>query len=573
MRDHPSGLPYLFFTEMWERFGYYLMIGIFFLYMTDAKTGGFAMTNATASDIYGTFIALVYLTPFIGGLLADRVLGYRLSIILGGLLMGAGYLLLAVPQNMTTFWAALGLMIVGNGFFKPNISVLLGNLYNEERYRALKDTGYNIFYMGINIGALVCNFVAAYLRNTYGWGYAFAAAGVGMFIGVVVFLLGMRHYAHADAGPSPFGGGRAARPAGTPTGAALDSEPHGNAAAKSSGQPGVGVLLSSVLLPAIITGVLAWMIPGSIFGSDSTDAFLFGALPVVGFYVYTLYKASPEDKRPIRALLSIYLIVVAFWAVFKQNGTALTTWAEFYTDRTVSPVLEPVATGLGSIQTVSTALDTFPQYDEQFRKVKVDGKPAMAVTPHPYFLNVPPEERPPDGGSLTLISTELYQSINPFFVIVLTPVVIFFFSWLRRRGKEPTTPAKIGWGLLVSALSSLVMVWACYAAHNGADKASSWWLIGTYGVVTIGELFLSPMGLSMVSKMAPRHLTGLMMGGWQLATSLGNKLSGVLATLWDGYEDKANFFWVNFALLLVAAAVLFAMMRWLNSIFREKGLT
>ena len=170
MRKHPSGLPFLFFTEMWERFGYYLMIGIFVLYMTDTQKGGLEFERGAASDVYGTFIALVYITPFIGGLLADRVLGYRRSIVIGGILMGIGYLLLAIPQNMTAFYAALGTIILGNGFFKPNISTLLGNLYNEERYQAKKDDGYSIFYMGINVGALICNFVAAYLRNTYGWG-------------------------------------------------------------------------------------------------------------------------------------------------------------------------------------------------------------------------------------------------------------------------------------------------------------------------------------------------------------------------------------------------------------------
>lgn len=543
MRNHPRGLPFLFFTEMWERFGYYLMIGIFFLYLTDSKTGGFGMNNAKASDIYGTFIALVYITPFIGGLLADRVLGYRVSIVLGGVLMGLGYFLLAIPQNYTTFWLALFLMIIGNGFFKPNISVLLGNLYNEEKYQGLKDTGYNIFYMGINIGAFICNFFAAFLRNNFGWGYAFAAAGVGMFIGVVVFLLGTKHYAHADIRRTP--------------------EP---------GEAGVGKLLSAVLLPAVATGLAAWFIPGNVFGSDSTDAFLFGSLPVIGFFLWILSKAKVEDKRPIRALLAIYAVVIVFWAVFKQNGTALTTWAEFYTDRSIPAAITPAAQSIGMVQEVSTAPDTFPKYDDQFRKQKIDGVTLTTVGPHPYFLNIDENERPPENQPVSLISTELYQSVNPFFVIIFTPLVIWFFAKLRKRRAEPTTPAKLGWGLLISGISSLVMVWAAYAAHNGTEKASSSWLIATYGVVTIGELFLSPMGLSMVSKMAPKGLTGLMMGGWQLATSLGNKLSGVLATMWDKYEVKANFFWVNFALLMIATLAMFAMLRWLNRIFKEKGL-
>jgi POT family proton-dependent oligopeptide transporter len=543
-KKHPSGLPFLFFTEMWERFGYYLMIGIFVLYMTDAQRGGMSMDRSVASDVYGTFIALVYLTPFLGGLLADRLLGYRRSIILGGVLMGLGYLTLAIPNNMVSFYGALGLMILGNGFFKPNISVLLGNLYNEDRYQALKDTGYNIFYMGINIGALICNFFAAWLRWNIGWGAAFAAAGVGMFIGVGVFLLGMKHYAHADVQK-----------------------------VAEKGEAGLGQLLSSVLLPAIATGVAGWLIPGNIFGSDSTDAFLFGSLPVIAFYIWTLLKATPEDKPRIQALLAVYAVVVIFWAIFKQNGTALTTWAEYYTDRSMPTWMQEPAKGLRMAQMVHTDTAQYTKYDAQFRTERdAEDKIVKTMGIDPYFMNVPEAERPPKGTQLALISTEIYQSVNPFFVVVLTPLIIWVFAWLRRRKKEPTTPAKIWWGLVISALSTLVTVWAVSACHNGAVKASAWWLIAAYGVITVGELCLSPMGLSMVSKMAPRHITGLMMGGWQLATSLGNKLSGVLATMWDRYDNKADFFWVNFALLAAASAALFLMLRWLNRIFRSQGI-
>jgi proton-dependent oligopeptide transporter, POT family len=543
-KKHPVGLPFLFFTEMWERFGYYLMIGIFVLYMTDAQRGGLAMDRPVASDIFGTFIALVYLTPFIGGLLADRLLGYRRSIILGGVLMGAGYLMLAIPNNLFSFYTSLGVMILGNGFFKPNISVLLGNLYNEERYKELKDTGYNIFYMGINIGALICNFFAAWLRWNIGWGAAFAAAGIGMFIGVIVFLSGMKHYAHADV-----------------------------VRATEKNEAGVGQLLSSVLLPAIVTGIAGWMIPGNIFGSNSTDAFMLGSLPVIGFYLWTLKKAIPSDKPRIQALLSVYAVVIIFWAIFKQNGTALTTWAEFYTDRAMPTWMEGPATQLKMAQIVRTDTAQYTKYDEHFRTER-DAKNEIVkiATIDPYFKNIPENERPPKGQDVALISTEIYQSVNPFFVVILTPLIIFAFAWLRRRGKEPTTPGKIWWGLTISALSTLVTIWAVYSCHNGAVKASAGWLIGAYGVITVGELCLSPMGLSMVSKMSPRHLTGLMMGGWQLATSLGNKLSGVLATMWDRYDNKADFFWVNFALLAAAAAVLSLMLKWLNRIFKEQGL-
>src|ERR1700682_2873300 len=190
--SHPKALYVLFFTEMWERFAYYLMVGILFLYLIDNKTGGKGFDEKHGADIVGSFIALVYLTPFIGGLIADRYLGYIKSIFFVGSLMAAGYLCLSIPGD-TAMFVSLGIIIVGNGFFKPNISTLLGNIYNREDLRPLKDNAYNIFYMGINIGAFFCNFVAAYLRNKYGWGYAFGAAGVGLIIGLILLSTAIKN--------------------------------------------------------------------------------------------------------------------------------------------------------------------------------------------------------------------------------------------------------------------------------------------------------------------------------------------------------------------------------------------
>lgn len=540
-RKHPTALPFLFLTEMWERFGYYLMIGIFQLYLMDpTSTGGMAMERKDAADIYGTFIALVFLTPFIGGLLADRILGYTKAIFIGGTLMGLGYMGLALP-GMTAFYTSLGLIIIGNGFFKPNISTLLGNLYNEDQYRAQKDSGYNIFYMGINVGACICNLFAAYMRNKYGWGYAFATAGVGMFIGLLVFWIGMRHYKHADV-----------------------KKP-----VQKEDMP-LSKVFGTVLLPAIIVGMGGWAIPGNVFGSDSTDAFIFATIPVIIFYVGLYLRASIEDKKPLVGLLSIFAVSIMFWAVFKQNGTALTTWAQYYTDRELPAAIAPTANDLYLAERAVNANDTVTRYDGDFRVVKVDGKEVKEFGKPVYFKNLQPELMPAEGETVYLGNTELFQSINPLWVILLTPVVVGFFTLLRRRGLEPSTASKIGWGLLVSALSTLVMVWAVKICENGEIKASSWWLIGAYGVITIGELMLSPMGLSLVSKVSPKRLTALMMGGWFLSTSIGNKLSGVLASLWDTYADKSNFFLVNFGLLMLATIIMFVMLRWLNRIIPEQ---
>lgn len=539
-KGHPSGLPVLFFTEMWERFGYYLMLGIFFLYMTDTATGGMGFSRELSADIFGTFIALVYLTPFLGGLLADRILGYRNAIVFGGTLMGLGYLGLAIPGT-TALYISLGLIIFGNGFFKPNISTLLGNMYNTPEYRDLKDSGYNIFYMGINIGAFVCNFVAAYLRNEFGWGYAFAAAGIGMFLGLIWFMSGQKHVKHADVLK--------------PT---------------QKEDLSLGKITGIVFLPLLVFGAIGWFIPNNLFGSDSTDAFIFGSVPVLIFYLSLWVRASKEDKAPIAALLSIFGVVIIFWAIFHQNGTALTIWAENYTDRELPVAIEPITGVFGMNQYVDTSPREVPQLDAHGIALRDEsGRVLTEMGPHPYFNNLPQEQWPQEGGTLKLLSTEIFQSINPFFVVIFTPIVVGLFGFLRKKKKEPSTPAKIGWGLFITALSTLVMIGAVLVSQNGIEKSSSMWLVGAYAVITVGELFLSPMGLSLVSKLSPQRITALMMGGWFLSTSIGNKLSGVIAGLWDSIPQKEYFFLINFAGAMVAALAIFAMVKWLRRVVIE----
>lgn len=540
-KKHPKALPYLFFSEMWERFGYYLMIGIFTLYLKDVKQG-YAMTEAESADLYGTFIALVFLTPFIGGLLADRYLGYRKSIIMGGLMMGIGYCMMSV-HHLAMLYISMTLVIIGNGFFKPNISTLLGNVYTTPQYLKQKDDGYNIFYMGINVGAFICNFFGAALYIIYGWGAAFLAAGVGMFLGVIIFLIGTKHYKDFDIKKGV-----------------------------AENDMSMTRIILTILVPSIVAGIIGWLIPGSLVGSDSTDAFIFACIPVIYFYTSLYFKAKADEKRPIAALLAIFAVVIMFWAVFKQNGSALTTWADRYTNREVTGITQTVFDKLKFAQTITYKQDSVAKYDEQFRLQKEDGRVQKELNYPVYFKNVPEEKKPADGEPVSLWATNLSQSINPGWVILLTPLIVAFFTWLRRRNKEPSTATKISFGLFISALSALVMVGAVYASNNGTEKASVIWLIVSYGVITIGELLLSPMGLSIVSKLSPVRITSLMMGGWFVSTSIGNKLSGVLATLWDNYDHKANFFWLNFGLLMVAAIMCFAMLRWLNRVMKEKGV-
>jgi POT family proton-dependent oligopeptide transporter len=445
------------------------------------------------------------------------------------------------------------LVIVGNGFFKPNISTLLGNFYLEDKYKEKKDEGYNIFYMGINIGAFICNFFGAALQILLGWQWAFFAAGIGMIIGVLVFIAGSKHYEGFTE--------------------------------KKGTQPGdmsFGKIILFILLPSVVFGIIGWLLKGVsgpenpssyIFGSDSTDAFIFACIPVIFFYGSLYFQGKEEEKKQIGALLTIFSVVILFWAVFKLNGSALNTWADRYTDRQVTGVAETVTSGLKFSKSITYKQDSVDKYDSQFRLQKETGVVLKDYDYPVYFRNVSHEKLPEEGSKISIWATNLSQSINPGWVILLTPLVVAFFTFLRSKGKEPSTPSKIAFGLLISALSVLVMVLAVKAGNNGTEKVGVIWLVANYGIITIGELFLSPMGLSLVSKVSPANITSLMMGGWFLSTSIGNKLSGVLASMWDTYDDKSNFFWINFSLLMAATLLMFILLKNLNKVIEGKQIS
>ncbi len=539
---HPRGLYVLFFTELWERFGYYLMIGIFLLYLTDTTGhGGRGLDNVAAVSIVGTYVALIYLTPFIGGLIADRYLGYVKSIFIGGAMLALGYFLIALNGSNLVMYTGLFCAIIGNGFFKPNISTLLGNIYNRPDLRPKKDVAYNIFYMGINIGAFICNFVAAFLRNNYSWGYAFAAAGVGMLLGLIWFAFGLKHVKHADV----------IKPV------------------QKEDMP-ISKISLYVFLPALIAGAIGWFIPGNIMGSDSNDAFIFACVPIIIFYFSIWYNAKGFDKKRISTLLILFGVSIIFWNIYNQNSTALTIWAQTYTDREAPKAIQPVLKPFNFLETVNTKPTEIPVVDNQFRaQADASGKVLTTQGPDLYLQNLQKDKYPASGQDLKLISTEIYQSINPFWIIVLTPLVVGFFGFLKARGKELSTPSKFAWGTIIAGLSSLVMVFACLSTDIYQNKVSSWWIFSSYGVFTISELFVSPVGLSLTSKVAPRRLTALMMGGWFITTSLGGKISGILAGFWDQFDNKAVFFSISVIAALLAGLLLFPLTKRLNKIVVE----
>jgi len=610
-KGHPRALYILFFTEMWERFGYYLMVGIFLLYLIGpAIHGGKAFDTATATDIVGSYLALVYLTPFIGGLLADRFLGYRRSIIIGGILMALGYFGLAFPGDMAMY-ISLALIIIGNGFFKPNISTLLGNIYNAEDLRPKKDVAYNIFYMGINIGAFFCNFVAAVLRHKYGWGYAFAAAGVGMVIGLITFIIGMRDVEIKKSD--------VVKPA------------------QKEDMP-LSKVFGYVFIPAIVFAIIGWHIKGwtghSIFGKVSNDAFFFACIPIIIFYLGILFKASKEDKRGLGALLAFFAASIVFWVIYNQNSTALTIWADQYTKRDMPKAMENVAKPLDILQTVTLDSSTIARIDNHFVQqsitadmvgtidstMKMDTTtkkmyPVYAVTIHskkdnsyigrgifdavsdqknlkeerqdafddtkpgktlnilstdPYLENLPKDKWPQKGEKLSLFSPELYQSANPIDIVILTPLILGILGFFAARKRAASTVGKVAMGMIIAGLSSLLMVFAANSCDIYLDKTSMGWLLGTYAIFSAGELLISPLGLSMVSKLSPPRLTALMMGAWFLINSMAGKIAGMMAGYWDNFQNKGSYFMILFVASLVAAAIIFMMSKWLSAVVKEK---
>jgi MFS family permease len=304
---HPKGLKPLFFTEMWERLGFYLIVGILYLYIIDTERGGLGMSNASAGEIYGTYLAFVYFTPFLGGMIADRYLGFRRSVFIGGILMAAGYFALGI-RSMPTFYSGLVLLCLGNGLFKPNISAMVGNLYEPGDPR--RDAGFNIFYMGINIGASASALLAAPLRNLWSFNLAFTAAGVGLLISVVVLMVNWKGLSKADPPRS----------------------------APAADDVGMKQIVMTILLPAAIFGAIGYFVGQYLpFVVNTigpvTFAFLVGMLPIAAYFVLLVKRATPEEKPGLAALIPVYVAGGAFFMVLHLSGGLMTVFAEHDTDR------------------------------------------------------------------------------------------------------------------------------------------------------------------------------------------------------------------------------------------------
>jgi POT family proton-dependent oligopeptide transporter len=416
--------------------------------------------------------------------------------------------------------------------------------------------------------------VAAYVRNAYGWHAAFATAGVGMFIGLCIFIAYYKLYAEVDTDP------RAAGP-----------------------RESLRALWVECMIPAVVLCAAGFILvqqvgtgpdgAKSLYGFNGpTFAFLFACIPVVAFFVRTWASIQePIARGRVGALLAIFGVVIIFWAIFHQNGTALTDWAVENTDRRANAAIQVVTTRMPEFaedahvgyfdnagpDTPRPPRDAFrivtqEEYDtlKKEKKLSVAEGEKIPVT-QPVFDEIYDDTNAntrtlAPGEKLKLVNAELFQSINPGLVILFTPLLVAFWGWLGRQRREPSTPAKIGIGLVLTACGPLVMLFASLATHDGAPdevKASAWWLFGAYVMLTLGELCLSPMGLSLVSKMAPANMRSLMMGGWFMSTAIGNKLSGIFGEMYTEW-DHPKFYMLLIVCVLVAAGAVFMMLPWLK---------
>jgi POT family proton-dependent oligopeptide transporter len=447
---HPRGLSTLFFTEMWERLSYYGMRGLLILFMTaPAALGGLGFAIDKASTIYGLYTAAVYLSAIPGGFVADRLLGQRKAVLVGGILIACGHYSMFF-NRLPLFYAGLVLIVLGTGLLKPNVSAIVGQLYAPDDAR--RDAGFSIFYMGINLGAFLAPFICGSLGEKVGWHWGFGAAGVGMTFGLIQYVLGGKRL--GDAG-------------------LMKTRP------QSPARLWLALGLGLVLFVGLFYRL--W---------EYRDWLLLAGIAVL--FAWFLWQSAPgQERKRVAAIIVLFVFSTLFWGGFEQAGSSLNLFARDVTDRVV-------------------------------------------------------------GG--WEFPTSWFQSVNSLFLVLLAPVLTLV--WLRLGKREPSSPAKFSYGLVFLGLGFLVIAGAALvSARAGHARVSPFWLVGLYLCHTIGELCLSPVGLSTVTKLAPERLVGSMMGVWFLSISLGNFIGGRVAGLFEAFP-LPRLFGAVFLTSMAAALVL-----------------
>ena len=465
---HPRGLSTLFFTEMWERFSYYGMRALLILFMTAAASeGGLGFDTASAGAVYGLYTSMVYMACLPGGWVADRLIGQRRAVLWGGILIASGHFSMAFP-SLVTFYLGLLLIVLGTGLLKGNISVLVGTLYREGDNR--RDAGFSLYYVGINLGAFLAPLVCGYLGQRVNWHAGFAAAGVGMVLGVVQYVFGGRYLGTGGLKPAV-----------------------SSAAEYASNRS--RALIAALIFIVIVGGVGVGAYTGAVPVTPTQIADWAGYLlliVVVGFFIWLFASGSwtPDERKRLYAVAVFFVAAALFWSLFEQAGSTLNLFADRDTRTSV----------LGW---------EFP--------------------------------------------SSWFQSMNSMFVFSYAAVFAWLWLALGRRGKEPSTTIKFSLGLILVGAGFAVLIVAAQLAGQGV-KVSPMWLTVTYLLHTFGELCLSPVGLSAMTKLAPERIAGLVMGVWFLATSAGNFVAGRLSGFYESMPLPTLF--TNIALFGIAAGLI-----------------
>jgi POT family proton-dependent oligopeptide transporter len=602
-KGHPKGLYVAFFANMGERFGFYTMMAILVLFL-QAK---FGLSEAQAGSYYSWFYFGIYGLALVGGLVADATNRYKLVILLGIIIMFSGYIIMAVPgMSLTVTLIGLFTIAFGNGLFKGNLQAVVGQMYDNEQYSKVRDSAFMIFYMGINIGAFFAPFAATAMRNWFlstrgflhdgslpamchehlngtladnqtfqtladqvsggpvtdltdfanryidafaiGYNYAFGIAAGAMIISLLVYLIFNRY---------------------------LPKKERSVVTDSSSGQK-VRIAGKPLSIPiALVAGVAIFFAVYFISSMNFDIAFAFGMF--AAFVAWIIQIATKEERAKVTALLLVFLVVLFFWMSFHQNGLTLTLFARDYTVKAVSPItniffhLDSMLVFLGAVAGL------FILILAKKAAWKVVGALMLAGLGYlTYYFIVHYEHLNP-------IQPEVFQSFNPLFIVALTFPVMGFFAWLRKRNQEPSTPKKIGIGMLIAAIGFLIILVGSihlisphmleFTDSTGnlkfnpvpdSSRVTPYWLISSYLTLTIAELFLSPMGLSFVSKVAPPRFQGLMQGGWLLATAVGNKLLVVGSFFWDKL-DLWQLWLIFISVCLLSAIFIFIIMKRLEA--------
>lgn len=567
LKGHPKGLLVAFFANMGERFGFYVLIAVFVLFL-QAKYG---YSAATSGQIFGIFLFAVYFFPLIGGYLADKFLGYGKSVSYGLVIMFVGYGIISIPTKMDSGFLLVlcGLLVIalGTGMFKGNLQALVGNLYDDPKYESKRDVAFNIYYMGINIGAMFAPSVTMAISNFF-----LKSSGL-VYNGAIPklannFLDGKTTFADTEKLAAYM---ESQIQFGQEVGVVNNFSDLSEFATYyiNSLSEAYHYSFSIACVTLVLSMMVFWGFKKYYKEADITESEKAKDEKFAGKIV----ELSPKETRDrMFALIMVFLVVIFFWMSFHQNGTALTFFARDYTLDNVSRYNYFWFDVFGFLPLFLAIVGLYYAIRRNSEaKTRIIGLASAVILCILAYL------RFQTYGDVNFFGPMIFQQFNPFFIVALTPLVIGVFSWLNKKNIEPSAPRKIGIGMLITTVAFLILIVVSLRfigsspGDLGETRApedtlvSPYWLISTFFVLTIAELFLSPMGISFVSKVAPPKYKGLMQGGWLAAVSIGNYAVGLIALLWAEVE-----LWVFWAILtvccLLAAAFIFSILKRLESI-------